>query len=208
MARLTAWPARPAKVAKIRDHATRRDEGEARPALPVARAGGFRIPILVLTIATFAAAGCGYSVRPPYDPDIKTVYVPIFRSFSFHKDMNLQLTLMLQQEIERRTPFKVVGKPDEADAILMGTINYVDKNLQVEAPTNLPRHLNTLVTAEVKFFDNRPGAPPAPMTSVIVTEMAPFYPELGETSMLGYQKAFDKMVRQIVGMMETPWAGQ
>ncbi|HEV3167675.1 MAG TPA: LptE family protein [Isosphaeraceae bacterium] len=166
-------------------------------------------PVIVAALMmALAAAGCGYSIRPPFNPEIKTVYVPMFRSMTFQKNLNTQLTEMLQKEIMRRTPFKVVNNPDDADAILIGIINYVDKNIQVEAPTNLPRHLNALVTCEVKFYDNRPGAPTAPMQSAIVSETAPFYPELGETTQLAYLKTFDKMVRQIVGMMEKPWEGQ
>jgi Lipopolysaccharide-assembly len=152
-----------------------------------------------------ALAGCGYSVRPPFNKGIKTVYVPILRSFSFRKDLNLQMTERLQKEIERRTPYKVVGSPENADAVLEGVINYADKNIQVESPYNLPRHLNALLTVEVKFYDNRPGAPAPPAQGVIVSESAPFYPELGETSMVAYQKVMDKLIAQIVGMMEEPW---
>jgi hypothetical protein len=152
-----------------------------------------------------ALAGCGYQVRQPFDKGIKTVYVPVLRSFSFRKDLNLQLTERLQKEIERRTPYKVVGSPEGADAILEGIINYADKNIAVESPYNLPRHMVALLTIEMKFYDNRPGAPPAPVQSVVVSENAPFYPELGETTNAAYQKVMDKMVAQIVGMMEQPW---
>jgi hypothetical protein len=165
---------------------------------PIAQAG-------LLALLLVAVAGCGYSMRPPFNKQIKTVYVPIFRSFSFRKDLNLQLTERLQKEIERRTPYKVVGSPEGADAILEGIINYADKNIVVESPYNLPRHMNALMTAEVKFYDNRPGAPAAPLQSVVVSETAPFYPELGEPTLAAYQKVIDKMVAQIVGMMEQPW---
>ena len=153
----------------------------------------------------FGLPGCGYTIRPPYDRSIRTVFVPIFKSSSFRKDMNLILTELLIKEIERRTPYKVVGSPEGADAILEGTIVYVDKNISVESPYNLPRHLVGLISADVKFYDNRPGAPEKPLQSVLVQEAANFYPELGETADLGYQKAVEKLVMQIVGMMEQPW---
>jgi hypothetical protein len=155
-------------------------------------------------IVLAALTGC-YNIRPPFNKEIKTVYVPIFRSLSFRKDLNLQLTERVQKEIERRTPYKVVGSPEGADAILEGVINYADKNLAVESPYNLPRHLIALMTVEVKFYDNRPGAPAPPATGTVVSENAPFYPELGETTTAAYQKVMDKMVAQIVGMMENPW---
>ena len=45
------------------------------------------------------------------------------------------LTEMVQKEIEKRTKYKVVGNPEQADTILEGTINFTEKNLVVE---NLP----------------------------------------------------------------------
>src|SRR4051794_41273947 len=86
-------------------------------------------------------SGCGYSIRPPGYPDIRTVYIPIFRSLSFRRDIQLMITELTIKEMEERTKYKNVGTPDEADTILEGTINFADKNLIVENPFNLPRQL-------------------------------------------------------------------
>jgi hypothetical protein len=162
--------------------------------------------IVALALISASPPGCGYSIRPPYDPGIRTVYVPIFRSYTFREDMNLKLTECVIKEIERRTPFKVVGSPEGADTTLSGTINYVDKNILVENPYNLPRHLIASIQVTVKWEDNRPSrdkkkdAPAA-----LVAENVSFYPELGETAMLGFQKAIDRLAEQIVNMMEQAW---
>jgi Lipopolysaccharide-assembly len=161
---------------------------------------------VLLAASLLAQAGCTfYSIRPPYDRNIKTIYVPAFRSISFRKDLNLMLTEKLMKEIQRRTPYVIVNSPEEADAILEGIINNVDKNIVVQSPYNLPRQLNSMLTVEVWYYSNKPGAPAKPPQGTIITENAGFYPELGETSELGYQKAIDKLVAQIVGMMEEQW---
>src|SRR5690349_4769187 len=67
--------------------------------------------MLVLTFQ----AGCGYSIRAPYSKEVKTVYVPVFRSITFRRDVNLQLTELVIKEIERRSTFKVVGTQEGAD---------------------------------------------------------------------------------------------
>jgi Lipopolysaccharide-assembly len=162
--------------------------------------------VVASALVALAPAGCGYSIRPPYDPSIRTVYVPVFRSYTFREDANLKLTECVIKEIERRTPYKVVGSPEGADTTLSGIIQYVEKNILVENPNNLPRHLTATVNATVTWEDNRPARdekkkPP----SVVVIENVSFYPELGETASLGYQKAFERMAQQIVGMMEQPW---
>src|SRR4051794_37503970 len=99
--------------------------------------------ILGLVLAGLAP-GCnitGYSIRSPYNTEIKTVYVPVFKSITFRRDINLMLTELVVKEIERRTPYKVVGNPEGADSTLEGTVNFSDKNVVVENPYNLPRQL-------------------------------------------------------------------
>ncbi len=160
--------------------------------------------LMVLLIPSLG--GCGYTVRPPFDRSIKRVYVGMFKSQSFRRDMNIELTEMVQKEIRLRTPYMVVGTIEESDARLEGTITFVDKNVQVENPNNLPRHLLATMQATVTYIDNRSKTSTTKKTSpVVVGEMAPFYPEIGETASLGFQKALQKMAKDIVSMMEEPW---
>ena len=84
------------------------------------------------------------------------MFVPVFKTQSFRRDVNLNLTELIQKEIMNRTPYKVVGRPEGADTILEGTINYVDKNIVVENPFNLPRELNMTIAVSVKWMHNPP----------------------------------------------------
>lgn len=151
-------------------------------------------------------SGCAYTLRAPYRNDIKTVYVPVFQSQSFRRDLNFQLTRLIQDEIRRRTPFRVVGSPEEADSTLSGSITFVDKNMMVENPNNLPRHIQGTIMATVKWTDNRLSfEKKRDLQPVTVVENTPFYPELGETAQLGFLKGLEKLAEQVVDMMEEPW---
>jgi hypothetical protein len=162
--------------------------------------------VLVALLLAIAPSGCGYHVRPPYNSSVKTVYVPVFKSYRFRQDLNLQLTKMLINEINLRTPYRVVSNPEKADARLEGVVTFDDKNVMVEAPTNLPRHIMATMTVKVKFIDNRlTEEDERKISEANVTESASFYPELGETSTAGFQKVMEKIVRDIVNMMEEPW---
>jgi hypothetical protein len=164
---------------------------------------------LAVVLAAALVAGCGYSVRPPYDLNIKTVYVPPFRSRTFRRDVNLMLTEELIKEIERRTPYKVVGRLDLADATLEGEINFTDKNIVVENPFNLPRQLNATLTANVMFRDNKAdkviGDPTQNNGAMTVTTIYNFFPEVGETSEAAFLRSCQKMAQEIVGAMEKKW---
>lgn len=163
---------------------------------------------LLTAMVLVAVSGCGYTVRPPYNRSIRTVYVPMVKSTRFRRDLNFQLTEMLKNEIEDRTPYLVVGTPEGADATLQGTIILDDKNLFLENPNNLPRQLQSMIYCSVSFTDNRTGATSTKATPSLVVEMALFEPEIGETASLGFQKTLRKIAQDIVGMMEDPWGDE
>ena len=164
-----------------------------------------------LLVAGMAALGCctgckltGYSLRAPFDTNIKTVYVPTFQSVTFRRDINMQLTELVIKEIERRTPFKVVGKPDGADSVLSGTINYSEKNVVVENPNNLPRQLTATLIVAVTWTDNIAEEKKAP-NPALVAQTFNFYPEIGEPVEAAFYRNSEKMATEIVNMMEQTW---
>ncbi|WP_169972835.1 LPS assembly lipoprotein LptE [Tautonia rosea] len=163
---------------------------------------------LLAAIAALAVigGGCGYSLRAPFDESIRTVYVPIFRSFSFRDDLNIRLQEELIKEIENRTTYRVVDSPEKADTILSGTVLYAQKFNAVVSPNNLPRQLFADLTIEVSWEDLRnPTDPDKEPPKVTLTQTVPFFPEPGETAFLAYQEAIRRAAVDIVNMMEEPW---
>lgn len=149
--------------------------------------------------------GCGYSVRAPYSKTVKTVYVPVFKSISFRRDVNLQLTELVIKEIERRSGFKVVGAKEGADTILDGTVNFADKNLLVENPFNYPRQLTATMNASVSWTHNPPTQEEVDRGPTVIGETVNFVPELGETSLTAFYRTNQALAKQVVDMMEQPW---
>jgi hypothetical protein len=181
----------------------KRTTSRRAPALDLAARSTRRLLIMVVTAA--ALCGCGYSIRAPYDKRIKTVFVPVLKTQSFRRDVNLNLTEMIQKEIMHRTPYKVVGTPEDADTILEGTINYADKNIVVESPFNLPRELNGTVSVGVKWTHNPPTEAEKTQVPTIIMETVNFVPEVGETSLTAFYRVNQNIAAQIVDMMEQPW---
>ena len=170
--------------------------------VPAARLSGTRIMAMLVAIMR---SGCGYTIRAPFDKSVKTVFVPVFRTQSYRRELNLNLCEMVQKEIMQRSPYKVVGRPEGADTILEGTINYTDKNTVVENPFNLPRELNATVNMAVKWTHNPPTEAEKNRPPTIVSETVNFVPEVGETALTAYYRVNQRLAAQIVDMMEQPW---
>jgi Lipopolysaccharide-assembly len=158
-----------------------------------------------LAVACAASSGCGYSFRAPYDKSVQTVFVPIFKTQAFIRDAEKDLTRQVQQEITRRTPYRLVHRLEEADTVLSGTINYIDKNIMVEAPTNLPRQLTRTINVSVNWVHNPPTEAEKKRPPTIVSETLNFVPEVGETALTATTKVNLALAKQIVDMMEQPW---
>lgn len=174
---------------------------------PTSRVSAARLSgtlIMIMLVGTMLS-GCGYTIRAPFDKSVKTVFVPVFRTQSYRRDLNLNLCEMVQKEIMQRSPYKVVGRPEGADTILEGTINFADKNTVVENPFNLPRELNATVSVAVKWTHNPPTEVEKSKPPTTVSETVNFVPEVGETALTAFYRVNQRLAAQIVDMMEQPW---
>ncbi|MDG3006564.1 LptE family protein [Paludisphaera mucosa] len=177
----------------------RRDPAAPTPRRPTAAAWA------LLALVGLAACGCGYSFRAPYDKSVRTVYVPMFKSQTFTRDVEKMLTEMVQKEIGRRTPYRLVDDVDAADTVLTGTINFVDKNIVVESPFNLPRQLTRTVNVSVNWVHNPPTTTEKTRAPTIISDTVNFVPEIGETSLTATYQVCQRLAAQIIDMMEQPW---
>jgi hypothetical protein len=177
-----------------------------------------RVRRLLLVVASLALlpAGCaGYRFgnNTLYAPNVRTVYVPMIQSESYRTtpgiDLGERLTEAVCKEIERRTPFKVVGDPS-ADSVLTARIVADTKRMVVESPTDQSRQVEMNLQTLVTWADRggsvlASGRVPLPAASVDVGQAAMLVPEYGRSVVSTQQEAIEKMAQQIVGLMEEPW---
>ena len=149
-----------------------------------------------------------------YAPNVRTVYVPVFQCDSFRTtpaiDIGERLTEAVCKEIEKRTPFKVVGSEAAADSVLTGRIVADTKRMVVESPTDQSRQVELNYQALITWADRggaviASGEVPLPAATVDVGQAASLVPEFGRSVVSTQQEAIVKMAQQIVGLMEEPW---
>lgn len=170
----------------------------------------------LLALAVLVATGCAsyrFGNNTLYAPNVRTVYVPMIQSDSFRVTPNIdlgeRLTEAVCKEVEKRTPFKVVGT-DEADSVLTARIVADTKRMVVESPTDQSRQVEMNMQVLVTWADRggavlATGAVPMPAASVDVGQAAMLVPEYGRSVVSTQQEAIVKMAQQIVGLMEEPW---
>jgi Lipopolysaccharide-assembly len=198
-----------------------RRPGNRENSVPRALRNARRRLALLSTALLLSLAGCGSFGRSPstksdggffgwhfYAPfdtsEVKTVAV-FFKTNSFRRDIEKQLTEAVQKEITMRTPFKLESDHTKADSLLSGVITYANKGLVVEAPTNFARELNMTINVAVKWTRNPPTEIEATQLPTMVVETINFVPEVGDTTLGATNHVVQALAKQIVDMMEQPW---
>lgn len=174
----------------------------------------------------------GYSSRPNYDSNIKTVYVPIPETRSFRREVEFELQKAIVRAIEDRTPYKVTSDCNRADTKLVVSVATYTKGLVNRNQLNEVREAEWVLTADVTWTDLRSGEilsqprggsrtpapppfdpdnPPPPDVKpkaqpVRITSTARELPELGESWASAQKLLVDRMGIQITQMMESPWS--
>ncbi len=168
-------------------------------------AGCVNLPSAPRSGASDEGGFLGWHMQAPFDTsEVKTVFV-YFKSQRFRRDLQLMLEESVAKEISMRTPYRVVGRADQADSILEGVITVDDKNMIVEAPTNLPRQMSATTTVWINWRHNPPLESEKNQQPTQVTESLPYVPELGQTTLTAFQQVTENIAKQIVDMMEQPW---
>ncbi|GIX04765.1 MAG: hypothetical protein KatS3mg114_0634 [Planctomycetaceae bacterium] len=154
--------------------------------------------------------GCGYVVGDNFVPHVRSVEVPIFENQTYRRGLEYQLTEAVQQEIQRRTPYRL-ARGSQADTRLIGKIVSVRKDVLSETAFDDPRELQLGLAVQVTWLDQRSGQILAqqhwPLDDQFFTlsAQAEFAPELGQSLATATHEAVHQLARQIVNMMEQPW---
>ncbi len=135
----------------------------------------------------------------PFRSDIKTVYVEIFESKTFRRNIEFDLTEALKKRIGTGTPYRVAPK-EKADTILRGEI--VEALQTAWAPdfrTRVPRDRQITLVCRIEWKDTRTGA--LLVEDEFRVQAVDYLPPAGETEVYALQKAAVRLADRIVDRM-------
>jgi hypothetical protein len=145
-----------------------------------------------------------------YPVEVHTVYVPMFESASFRRNLGERLTEAVQKEVELKSPYKVVADPN-ADSILSGRIVEEGKQVLIGSRVGDPRELQVNIRVMVSWTDRQgrmlreSSAVPLPSELIDVEGSSEIAPQVGQSIATAQQEAIVRVAEQIVSLMEKPW---
>jgi len=165
---------------------------------------------LLVTGHLVGCAGYRFGSASLFPTEVRTVYVPVFRSDSFRRHLAERLTEAVVKELERRTPYKVVVD-DVADSVLSGKIVSTRKRVLAEDINDNPRDIEVSMKVEATWHDHRSNLMmqtvvlPIPALSLAVGNGTAFVPEGGQSIATAQQDSIEDIATQIVSQMESTW---
>jgi hypothetical protein len=172
-----------------------------------------RLGALLAGAGVLATSGCAayrFGAASLYPPDIQTVYVPVFESNSFRRNLSELLTEAVCKEIEKTTPYKVVGTPD-ADSVLTAKLSGDTKRVVIEDKFDQPREVEVNLAVEVRWVNRRGDlvnqgvAKAAPQDLATLSAPGNLVAEYGQSVSTAQLQAIQRLAMQIVSLMEMPW---
>lgn len=129
------------------------------------------ILLVAAPVALAVAVGCqgsiptifGYQAGAGalYDPNVKTVYVPVFHNRAFqttpYRGMEVDITQEVVRQLGAKTTFKVVSDPERADTELLGNVVDITKNRLNVNQQNTIREGEVVIVVDVLWRDLRDG---------------------------------------------------
>ncbi len=161
------------------------------------------VAFLVPAVASLGCAGYHVGNQFLYRNDIRTVHVPIFESDSYRRFLGQRLTEAVIKQIELNTPL-TIADPAVADSFIQGRLIQESNRVASEDSFDEPRVIDANWLVEVSWVD-RAGVPLMEKQLLRIDYGVNFIPEGGQSLSTAQGEIIQRIAREIVGQMETPW---
>jgi hypothetical protein len=115
----------------------------------------------LLVAGCAALAGCGYHVGGKADllpKDIRTIAIPAFGNATTRYKLTESLPSAISREFLSRTRYRIVAKPDDADAVLNGAVlNVISSPTIFDSTSGRAAGIQITVIMRMSLIDRRTG---------------------------------------------------
>lgn len=171
--------------------------------LPVLRTGSALLLMLLTVVGLIGCAGYHVGNQFLYRSDIRTVHIEMVQNDSYRRFLGQQLTEAIVKQIELTTPLTIT-EPSLADSFVEARLIQEEKRVLGSNFSDEPRELQINYRLQVKWID-RAGTPLMERQLVNINRANAFVPEGGQSMATSQRELIDRIARDIVSQMETPW---
>ena len=158
--------------------------------------------IAAALVAPLLVGGCGYQSGQIASGNGRSIAVPLFVNETFRRDLERDLTRILQQEISARTDYHLTSA-GPADLLLEGRIVDIREALISEREGGDIRESSVIVRIEFRVTDQKTGKMVVEKTQL--QERQPFVPGTGESVRSAEIAAFHVLAEKMVYSLQTGW---
>lgn len=156
-----------------------------------------------VVLAVVGTSGCGYRAGGPYRTDVQTVYVEMFGSREFRRDLEFMLLEAVKKRISMDTPYRLVDR-SQADTVLVAEIREERQtSFAPDFQTRQPRDMTLTLAVQVQWKDVRSGRVLVEHPAIL--QAVDYLPTAGETERLAQERAIDRLAGRIVATMYEEW---
>ena len=147
----------------------------------------------------------GYSFASTHDTNVHTVSVPIFANETYSSGLEVRLTEAIISEIQRATPWRVVGGANAATT-LSGSIDAVEmQRLTSRRRVGLVQEQALKVTVSFDWVDNRSGQTRVSRRDFVAISSFVPHRGVGEPIEAAESAAVRELARDIVAELRSDW---
>ena len=118
--------------------------------------------LLVVSLVPFALTSCGYHVAGTTDvlpKNVKTIAVPAFGNITTRYKISDLLAAAITREFISRTRYQVVSDPNQADAVLSGSVvNFISYPTIFDSKTGRAAGVQAIVMMQLSLRDRATNA--------------------------------------------------
>jgi len=145
---------------------------------------------------------CGYQSGQIASGKGQSIAVPLFVNETFRRDLERDLTRILQEEITARTDYHLASA-GTADLLVEGRIVDIREALISEREGGIIRESSVIVRVEFRVTDQKTGQVVVEKTEL--QERQPFIPGTGESVRSAEIAAFHVLAEKMVYSLQTGW---
>jgi hypothetical protein len=156
---------------------------------------------LAVAVLALLLPACGYRAGPLVPEGVRTVALVTFDNDTFRREIEVELSRAVAEEIHARTDLRVVAEPEGADLVVRGRILSFDERVLADRGADRITESSVVVVLRVILEDRVAGT----RRSLTLRSQEPYSTYQGQRLASARAEAFENLAERIVHALAGEW---